>query len=232
MKKSRMDTARPVRILQLVIATCLLESLTSPCAAQVPDSLKCSVLNSDANLSGIWSRSCWKKLARTPECYVWGRYHSLTVSDSTAMERQTLIWTGECAGELAQGNGTLTTVDISGRLVSSTEATGLLMDGKKTGRWEYVWKDVSQTGVGSYVNGERHGKFVTHWHRYGRMQGGRIEETFVNGVQHGHWSKRLDDGTTYTFHYLNGKVHGRWTERKPDGTVTTKMFEHGKEVSE
>ena len=217
-------------ILQLVIATCLLGSLFSPCVAKVPDSLKCSVLNLDAKDPGIFDRSCWKELARTPKCYVWGRYHSFTVHDSTAMKSQTLSWTGECAGELAQGNGTLTLVDIFGREVHSMEATGLLKDGKRTGRWNAVWTNDEQTEVGTYVNGERHGKFVTHWRGDGRWQGGRNEVMFVNGVKHGYWFIRFDNGLIRECNYVNGKMHGRWTERKPDGAETTKMYEYGKEV--
>ena len=213
--KSGMVTVRSVRNLQLVIVTCLWGCLYSPCAAQVQDSLKCSALQ-----FYIRDRSCWKELTLSPKCYVWGRY-----SKGIWEDRETLSWTGECAGELAQGNGTLMAITMFGREVQRMAATGLLEDGKKRGRWKAIWP-AGRTRVGNYVNGERHGKFVTLW------DGHRNEQTFVNGVEHGYWFTRFSTGEFREGSYVKGRFHGRFTVRTPDGALTTKMYDHGKDVTE
>ena len=44
---------------------------------------------------------CWKELANRPRCYVWNGYNFPNAI-------VTVIWTGECSGGLAHGEGTLT----------------------------------------------------------------------------------------------------------------------------
>ena len=53
------------------------------------------------------------ELANQPECYVWNGYLATN---------QTVTWTAECAGGLAQGTGTLTRVWDSGK--RTLESTG------------------------------------------------------------------------------------------------------------
>ena len=67
---------------------------------------------------------CWMELANVPQCHVWETYH---------LQAETVTWTGECSGGLAQGTGTLKRVWDSGQKTS--ESTGLLQDGKRQGRW-------------------------------------------------------------------------------------------------
>ena len=49
--------------------------------------------------AGQWSGTeCWMELSNAPGCYVW---------NGALLPEQTVTWTGDCAGELAQGKGTL-----------------------------------------------------------------------------------------------------------------------------
>ena len=85
----------------------------------------------------------WMALANHPECYVW---------NPNLQPDETVTWTAECSGGLAQGTGTLTWVLGSGKRANK----GLLQDGKMHGHWV----ESSANGTvreGSYVDGKRHG---------------------------------------------------------------------------
>ena len=109
--------------------------------------------------------SCWKELADQPGCYVW---------DDSLKPDQTVTWSAECAGGLAEGTGELTWVWGSDREESAT-STGQLQQGKRHGHWvsRYADGDVSE---GPYVEGQRHGQGVIR-----RADGSVRVMTWVNG---------------------------------------------------
>ena len=114
---------------------------------------------------------CWLVLSNQPECYVW---------DDDPQPDTTVTWTGECAGGLAQGTGTLTWVWDSG--TKAQEATGLLQNGKRHSTW--VVRDVYGTvEEGPYVEGKRHGTWVET--RRNRKRTYVEEGSYVNGKKHG-----------------------------------------------
>ena len=95
--------------------------------------------------------ACWMELANQPECYVW--------NDSPSTD-ETVTWTGECAGGLAQGTGTLIWIWIwdSGQ-EGTQEDTGRLQAGKMQGDW-VKRMPAGFVEEGPYVEGERHGHWV------------------------------------------------------------------------
>ena len=84
---------------------------------------------------------CWMALASHPECYFW---------NPNLQPDETVTWTAECSGGLAQGMGTLTWVLGSGKRVDK----GLLQDGKRHDRWVFRWADGIVWNEETYVNGE------------------------------------------------------------------------------
>ena len=79
------------------------------------------------------------EVADQPECYVW---------NDPLYPDQTVTWTGECSGGLAQGTGTLAWVRGSNEF----SQTGLLQDGKKHGDWVTRFAD-GNVYEARYVNG-------------------------------------------------------------------------------
>ena len=132
--------------------------------------------------------ACWLEVADQPECYVW---------DNDPYPGQTVVtWTGECAGGLAQGTGTLAWTLNSSQ--NPSESTGFLQDGKQHGHW--VIRDAhGDVDEGPYVEGKKHGDWV--W-RFG--SGGVSEGPYVEGKQHGDWVWRFTDGTVVRQRFVNG----------------------------
>ena len=120
--------------------------------------------------------ACLMELANQPECYVWNNYRPY--SD------ETVTWTAECSGGLAQGSGMLTWV--SGQI--SQERTGRLQAGKMQGNWVLRYTAPADWGTeeGPSVDGVRHGRWVE------RNADGivRREGPYVDGQQHGRWVDR------------------------------------------
>ena len=183
---------------------------------------------------------CWKELANRPRCYVWNGYNF-------ANAIMTVIWTGECSGGLAHGEGTLTLkYTRSGNVMLA--GTGRLRYGKKHGHWVIRDRD-GDIREGPYVDGKKHGDWVK------RFADGRVvEECYVDGKQHGNevirfangdvwegpyagyqrhgrWTIRLADGTVHEGPYVGGKMHGDWVVRLADGTVYDVSYRKGEEVS-
>ena len=154
---------------------------------------------------------CWMALANHPECCVW---------NPNLQPDETVTWTAECSGGLAQGTGTLTWVLGSGKRVDK----GLLQDGKRHDRWV----ESSANGTvreGSYVDGKRHGRWV--W----RYANGTVrnEGSYVDGKEHGHWVESDPYGGVWEGTYVDGKQHGHWVERNASGTVREGSYVDGKE---
>ena len=108
--------------------------------------------------------ACWMELANQPECYVW---------NPSLQPDATVRWTGECAGNLAQGPGTLTWVWDSDK--GTRDDTGRLQEGKKHGQWALRPAD-GNVAEGPYVEGEMHGHWVIR-----RADGGVENTTYRNG---------------------------------------------------
>ena len=146
--------------------------------------------------------ACWRQLGERSGCFVWQR-RSFRVSTS-------ITWSGNCTNGFAQGEGTLTERANETSLLAST---GLLVDGKRTGRWVDHESD-GDRGEGAYVDGERNGHWV--W----RYASGNVEEgPYVNGERNGHWLIRRTDGSAEEGPVVDGKAHGGWVLRRTDGTI-------------
>ena len=161
--------------------------------------------------------ACWKELADQPGCFVWN--DSSGWNDSLVTD-ETVTWTEECAGGLAQGTGTLTRV--WGRSKKhKREETGHLQDGEKHGHW--VERSAGTVQEGPYVDGKMHGDWVV------RSAKGTVQEgPFVDSKMHGRWVFRLADGGVYEGPYVDGKKHGRWVLRLADGQVEEGPYVDGK----
>ena len=135
---------------------------------------------------------CWKELANHPQCYIWDDYY---------YEDQTVTWSGKRYGSLAHGDGTLTWT----RGDESHSETGRLERGKKQGHW--------------IVRG-----------------GGTSEGLFVDGKRHGFWVTRWDYGDKQKGEYVAGKEEGRWLSfrsRRPQGErCSSATFRNGDRVTE
>ena len=105
---------------------------------------------SDETCAGqLAGTACWKEVFGQPGCYVW---------DSSLVLGQTVTWTGECTGGLAQGTGTLTWASDGNQQTS----TGRLQDGQGTGNW-VIRLENGDVYEGPYVDGERNGHWVLRW---------------------------------------------------------------------
>ena len=162
--------------------------------------------------------ACWMELANQPECYVW---------NGSLDKDETVTWTGECAGGLAQGPGTLIWIWDSGQ--GTQEDTGRLQAGKRQGDWVRRNAD-GNVEEGPYVDGERHGDWVV------RYENGNVEEgPYVVGKRRGQWvtrspekTVREEDGDEAHYAatvlaegpYVDGERQGHWVTRTPEKTVS------------
>ena len=180
---------------------------------------------------------CFRELANQPECYVWDDDW-----DDFFGTRETVTWTGECAGGLAQGTGTFAWARDGGENIA--ELTGLLQDGKRHGPWveRFASGDVYE---GSYVDGKQHGHWIwrfasgdfaegpyvdgkRHGHWVSRYADGQVQEgLYVDGDEHGHWVIRFADGQVQEGPYVDGRRHGRWVIRFASGNTETVTYVNG-----
>ena len=163
--------------------------------------------------------TCWMQVYQRPDCYVWNQRLELGA---------TVTWTGECAGGVAQGAGTLT---WTWNGIQRTDA-GRVVDGRPHGHWvlRYPNQESSPHGwnvlEGPYVNGMAHG----HWLLRATTSGRTSEGPLVDGQQTGHWVTRFADGNIMKGPYVNGVEHGRWIWRSADGDdVAETLYEEGEE---
>ena len=146
----------------------------------------------------IWS-ACWKELANQPGCYVW--VYSLEPA-------RTVTWSAECAGGLAQGQGTLT-----GHKTGTYTGTGHLQDGKMHGQWVIRIANGYVNEI-SFVDGKRHGRWVE------RFANGDVHEGhFVDDKMHGQWAYRFANGDVHEGPFVDDKRHGQWVIRFANGDV-------------
>ena len=165
---------------------------------------------------------CWKTLDSHSDCHVW--------NPSVVSENETVTWSAECSGGLAEGTGTLTWNwswdSIRDGQSFTYEATGQLLNGKKHGQWIERYPD-EVVGEGSYAEGERQGPWVF------RAKDGTVTEgAYLNGIQHGEWVEYHGTGGIVEEHlqgergatgsgrtcieegvYVSGKRVGNWVRR-------------------
>ena len=165
---------------------------TSAAAASDTSSLSAAVFRPARTCAEIprysgmpYLEGCWQELSQPAGCHVW---------HPVRLVHETVSWTGDCMGGLAQGAGTLTSVWDDGR---ATE-TGRFVDGKKNGHWVERGSD-GWHGEGPYADGKQHGRWVL------RFPNGAVGEgLIVNGERHGRWLRTLD-GNAREELYRNGR---------------------------
>lgn len=126
------------------------DAVTEQAAVAVSVSPKCPDWDDNAN-------GCWLKLSNKPGCYVWEIWmHGRT--EQLWDDRGSFVWSGECKGGLASGEGRMTHT-----LAKDLVEEGSYVDGKRSGRWVVSYYSVifKSTSVvqGSYVDGQLDG----HW---------------------------------------------------------------------
>ena len=130
--------------------------------------------------------NCWMALTNHPECYVWNP--NLDTSG-------TMIWAGECSGGFAQGMGTLSGTfaydDYYVPIKRKKEEKGQLQNGKKHGHWAESFIDSS--------------RYVDDFQSLGVAEG-----LYVEGKRHGYWVTHLDSTIYEAGTYMDGKKHGDW----------------------
>ena len=167
---------------------------------------------------------CWKALTNQSECHVWNPH--------VVSQNETVTWSAECSGGLAQGTGTLTWNwswgRSEGRRSSTHESTGQLLDGKKHGKWIERYPD-EVVGEGAYAEGKRQGPWV-----FRAKDGAVTEGAYMEGKQHGEWVEYHGTGRIWEQHlqgernggvsgggrmcieegvYVSGKRVGNWVRR-------------------
>ena len=130
--------------------------------------------------------ACWMAISGRSGCYVWN--HGLEPG-------ATVTWTGECAGGMAQGTGTLTWTVSEGIQTD----TGRLQDGQWIGHWVIRFAD-GTVAEGPFVEGQRTG----HWvERY--ADGHVAEGSYIDGELHGEWVIRRPDGRVEVRRWEHGE---------------------------
>ena len=151
--------------------------------------------------------ACWMAIAEKPACYVWNS-NPRSPSDS-------VTWTGECAGGVTQGTGTLTWVGPDGSRLSET---GRLQNGRHTGHW-VVRLPSGTVAEGPVVEGKEHGGWVF------RFADGTVwEGPYADGEQTGQWTLRFADGTVEAGSLVDGERNGHWVITLADGGVQAGRF--------
>ena len=131
---------------------------------------------------------CWTEVSQRPGCYVWSSYPQPTA---------TATWTGDCAGGLAQGTGTLTWAWDAHQQF----ATGRLVDGKTNGHW-VIRREDGTVSEGPFVDGKESGHWV--W-RYPDGDVQEAEGPYVNGKMNGNWVIRRPNGTVEEWLFRDGE---------------------------
>ncbi len=156
---------------------------------------------------------CWMELANPPGCYMWVQRHT----------NPTVTWSGECSNGYAQGRGSARYTYRPGAQPYRPDHTaqGLLIDGKRYGRWVTRF-DSGLSMEGPYFDGREHG----YWTRR-RSRGGEHEGLMQHGKERGDWMEWAENGTIARGPWYNDDEgplrltmpHGYWIYWLPDGTT-------------
>ena len=131
--------------------------------------------------------ACWWELADKPDCHFWTNY---------SRPAPKFVWSGQCTGGVANGNGTLLYTRNDGY---SFESTGAFNFGKRHGSWVFHYTNGLVT-EGPYVDGKRHGYWVM------RNVDGTVDEgPYVDGKLLGRWVFRYPDGYCHNVEYSKGE---------------------------
>ena len=79
------------------------------------------------------------------------------------------------------------------------------------------------SGEGAYLDGVRHGRWLLRYD-----DGATSDGSYMDGRRHGHWVLRWPGGGAEGS-YVNGKQHGHWVERLSEGSLFEGSYVHGKE---
>ncbi|MBW1741833.1 MAG: hypothetical protein JRJ47_00185 [Deltaproteobacteria bacterium] len=94
-------------------------------------------------------------------------------------------------------------------------AEGLLLDGKRHGRWLFWYKNRQKQLEGEYSNGEKTGLWIK-WDECGTKI---VEGHFLYGKMHGKWTDWYVNGQkAQESHWYFGKRDGKWTSWNVHGT--------------
>lgn len=177
---------------------------------------------------------CWKELQSPAHCYL-----RTTHQDGSQMSLSTMTWSGECAGGMAQGEGTLDqehparwaseaaqrfNEGYTASVRRSAEAATLVarMDPRME---RYAERTVKRSYRGSLVRGRRNGE----WKAAGRRRDGTVEH-YVDGERVRAVSTNRRGVVTYEMNYVDDKANGAYVLRSEDGKVVRKgMYADGEE---
>ena len=126
---------------------------------------------------------CWMEIRNQPTCYVWLDESDRWLSSWSSTPAPT--WSGGCAAGFGEGEGTLRFEDDNQIRDFWLSSTGLLAGGKRVGDWAKE-DSFDRTTSGQYVDGRRHGHFVTRIFDSTGLSA-VFEGPYVDGEQHGVW---------------------------------------------
>jgi antitoxin component YwqK of YwqJK toxin-antitoxin module len=113
------------------------------------------------------------------------------------------------------GDGEKSTYYPSG----AKESSGLLEDGKESGRWQYWWENGQRMSTGLFVDG----KPDSTWEYYSEEGKLYRRASFKSGVEHGIWTDLYEDGkVSSSGNYANGRRDGEWKFYYEDGGLSQK----------
>ena len=118
---------------------------------------------------------------------------------------ETFTWSGGCESGRLSGNGR----EVWRRNGSDIFGEGQYVDGKRHGHWVSKWSD-GKGEEGPYVDGKKHGRWVETQPDSSGWVGGVEEGPYVDGKRHGHWVSKSSDGQGEEGPYVDGERHGRW----------------------
>ncbi len=104
-------------------------------------------------------------------------------------------------------------------------------DENGNGHLTYRNSDGDEWG-GSYVNGKRHGHWITRSWSFSAGKDRVFEGSYVEGEEHGKWVFREPDGTIWGGPYVNGKRHGKWVTRNLYPKISDENFDRSGFVGE
>ena len=207
----------------------------TPSPAQ-PSGLPSDISTADTCTGNPEASACWLELDNPPRCYLWDsvRYQFRDADrysfwEIDRYENVTVVWSGMCAGGLAEGTGEITWLWDNDTKTSQTE-TGQLQRGKKHGEWDershgiFVTKfengteyrdPWSQIKKGPYVHGKRHGQWV------------ESTDLIFTHVSFSDWETIIKNFYNYVHEgsYVDGKRHGQWVETTESPTYKNFNFE-------
>ena len=106
-------------------------------------------------------------------------------------------------------------------------AEGSMLEGKRTGKWVYWYKNGNRQLEGEFFENKKTGTWIK-WNQNGRKV---TEGEFLYGKMHGIWTDWHGNGRkALESHWILGKRDGTWTYWTTDGTIEkTVNYNHNSE---